>query len=94
MFEHGYDYTFQFMGKTIQMSVSIPVRNFETFLRDKDTLTRCECGASLMTQNVTFGLNGSGRTVHRPVQYCPRCEHKPLDYAHLCAAMDGKLILI
>lgn len=94
IFQHGYDYKFQFQGTIVQLSVSMPVRNYETFLRDKDTLSHCECGTELKTKNVSFGLNGSGKTIFRPVQYCPKCDEAPMDYTHLCAAINNQLIFV
>ncbi len=94
IFQHGHDYEFQFKGTTVRFSISIPVRNYETFLRSEDIMTHCECRKKLDTKNVTFGLNGSGRTIVRPVQYCPKCDEEPLEYAHLCATINDRLIFV
>ena len=87
-------YVFDLRGKEVEISADIPIRNYRTFLRDKDDVLVCECGEKLVDQCVGFSLNGSGRVLHRPVKYCPKCDQMPADYSSLTATIDGQLVFV
>ncbi len=86
-------YSFEDRGHEIEITTDIPVRNHKTFLRGKDVEEYCSCGDKLKTEGVVFSINGSGKTVTRPVQYCPRCDKKPVRFSTLIWIIDGKFAM-
>ncbi|MFH1029693.1 MAG: hypothetical protein V1770_00350 [bacterium] len=92
--DFNYDFDLEGSG-AVHISSSIPIRNYKTFLREKDEEERCNYGKNLKVKTVTFSLNGSGRTIHRPVQYCPHCDIPPaLEYATLICTINGQLVFV
>ena len=89
-----FKYSFVFMGETVEVSADIPIRNYETFLRDRDNVTVCECGEKLSEKQVCFSVNGSGRTMRRPVKFCKKCDQNISDFSSLVWTKNGELCFI
>ena len=84
------DYEFNLQESKVVLSSSIPIRNYETILREKDTNVYCECGKKFKTKLVKFSITGSGKTKCLPVQYCPRCDDNPPESAILFCAINNQ----
>ena len=92
--ENPHNYEFVINGKKVSITTDIPIRNFKTFLRGKDEETHCSCGEELREKKVAFSLNGSGKTLHRPIHYCPQCDPEPCDHSTLILTIDNQPVFI
>ena len=83
-------YKFNFRDTKIMLFSSIPIRNYETILRNRDMIDSCGCGKKLKTKQVRFSITGSGRVKYLPVQYCPECDNDPLESAILFCTINDQ----
>lgn len=89
-----YKYAFSLGEQKVEISADIPIRNYETFLKNKDVITECGCGQKLADRQVSFSINGSGRVIRRSVKYCRNCDGNIPDYSSLIWTIDGELVSV
>ncbi len=99
----GKTYTYSFKTDVdgeetlIGLTSSIPLRNYETILKDKDDSTFCnKCKRKLKYSNVRFSIVFTGETTNLRVQYCKKCDIVPKKNmpATLRFAIDGKMAFL